>query len=161
MPQPYEDAAWEYPSSLTFLNFRGHQTNLIDTGRVCRVDGAGDHLKLQVWIALHKHNLFGAGFEDVDQTVLKFGPVGIVLIDLQVALLIDDDNDRTVVRVIMLLVRRWWLRRKSVQTVRGHRRDCHEDNEQDKQNIDHGRHVDIALGSAATANCHCHKSKAP
>ena len=44
--------------------------------------------------------------------------------------------------------------RERVQAVRHHRRNRHEDNQQNEQNIDHRRHVDVALWSASGPDCH-------
>src|SRR6516165_6022619 len=80
---PESRSCCETHKLLAGFDLGGNQSDLIDTCGMRDVNYLGYLIKRQIRIRLDKHDLFGAGLENVVQTTFQIVPRHVVLIDLQ------------------------------------------------------------------------------
>src|SRR5271157_3914546 len=126
------------------------------------INDAGDVGEGHIVIALHEHDLLGAGFENVFQAALQRFPRGLVLIDFEsrriASAVIDqlhhDGAIRRGRRSLLILRRR--LGHQGFQTLGRQRRDYHENDQQHQQHVDQRRDVHVRVLATFGTDCHTH-----
>src|SRR5258707_2961519 len=92
---------------LTRFELGGDQTNLVDTSTAHDVDGTGNFHEHYIVVAFDESDFLGALLEDLFDARAKGVPVGIFVVDFELATVVDLDDDGLVLKFnVLLLVRR-------------------------------------------------------
>ena len=117
--------------------------------------------KRNIVVAFDEHHFLRARLENIGQASLQSVPCCVFVVDLYTRLLagaaIDQLNhDRSVGRIVLRSIRRRRLGHQRVQSFWSQRRNHHEDNQQNQQNVDERRDVNNCALSPARSSCHSH-----
>src|SRR5438105_8061811 len=135
----------------------GDQTNLVNAGAAHDVDGTGDVHEHYIVIAFDESDFLGALLEDFFHARTETIPGGVLLVDLELAIVGDLDDHGFVFKLDVLLLVRRGLWNERVQALRNDRRNDHENNNQNKKDIDQRHHIGRRERSSAfSSNIHPH-----
>src|SRR6266478_8796867 len=135
----------------------GDQTNFVDAGAAHDVDGAGDVHEQNIVVTLDESNFLGALLEDLFHARAKTIPGGVLVVDLELAVVGNLDDHGFVFKFDVLLLVRRGLRNERVQALRRERSNDHENNYQHEQKIDQRHHIGRRERSSAfSSNIHPH-----
>src|SRR5204863_9286654 len=108
-------------------------------------------------IAFDESDFLGALLEDFFHARTKTIPGGVLLIDLELAVVGNLDDHGFVFKLDVLLLVRRGLWNERVQALRNDRRNDHENNNQNKKDIDQRHHIGRRERSSAfSSNIHPH-----
>src|SRR5713226_9669209 len=119
----------------------GNQTNLVNAGAAHDVDGTGDVHEQYIVVAFDESNFLGALLEDLLHARAKTIPGGVLVVDLEFAVVGNLDDHGLVFELDVLLLVRRGLRNERIQAPRRERGDDNENNDQHEQNIDQRHHI--------------------
>src|SRR5580704_14209328 len=133
------------------------QSNLVDAGTPHDVDRSRNIAKPHRVISFDEGDLLGALLEDIGEARPERVPSGVLIVDLQFPGIENLHDDRLLKSLrLLLLVWRRGLWHQRVQTFRRQRRDHHEDDNQNQENIDQGYDVHRRHRTALFSNVHSH-----
>jgi hypothetical protein len=139
------------------VDFFREETDLVYAGGPQVIDDLNDIPILRAKITLHKDGLVHAVSEQVRDLRREIVDVNAILVEVELAVSCHR-NKYGVFLVcfghVMGVVR---FRKLNIDTLLQHGRDDHEDDEQNKHNVRHGRDVDFGGNfSSVTATTHSH-----
>jgi hypothetical protein len=111
------------------------------------IDEVSDVIEEDLVVCPNEKRSIGAGAEDLAQAWKERREIQHLLIEMNSAISIET-QDETRLRAL-LVARPGLMRNARVKTLGRQRRDHHEDDEQNEQNVDKRRDVDVGLDSHA------------